>query len=64
MKSLAQLVTDNRMSNRDYGGLCNWAVFDNGDFVAQFLSGRGRQGVRLTVRIRARAGRGRHRSQP
>jgi hypothetical protein len=37
MKSLAQLATDNRMSNRDYGGLCNYAVFHNGDFVAQFL---------------------------
>ena len=37
MKSLSQIKHDNRMTNRDFGSMCEWAVFCNGDFVAQFV---------------------------
>lgn len=37
MKSLSQIHHDNRMTNRDFGSMCNWAVFHEGDFIAQFV---------------------------
>lgn len=37
MKSLPELKHDNRLTSRDFGGLCNWFVFRNGDFLAAFV---------------------------
>ena len=37
MKSLGQIKADNRMTSRDYGGMCNWFVFHEGDFLACFV---------------------------
>ena len=37
MKSLAQIKADNVMTSRDYGGMCEWFVFANGDFLGCFV---------------------------
>lgn len=38
MKSLPEIQHDNhRMTNRDFGSLCNWFVFLDGDFVGAFV---------------------------
>ncbi len=37
MKSLAQINHDNRMTSRDFGSMCNWFVFQDGDLVACFV---------------------------
>jgi hypothetical protein len=37
MKSLAQITHDNRLTGRDLGGMCEWFVFNHGDFRGAFI---------------------------
>lgn len=37
MKSLDNIIHDNRMSNRDFGGMCSWFVFNHGDLLGCFV---------------------------
>ena len=37
MKSLNQITNDNRPTSRDYGAMCDWFVFDRGDFIGNYI---------------------------
>ena len=37
MKSLEAINQDNRMTSRDFGGMCEWFVFCAGDLLACFV---------------------------
>jgi hypothetical protein len=37
MKSLPDINRDNRLTNRDCGGMCTWWVFNHGDLLGGFV---------------------------
>lgn len=40
MKSLQQIERDNVMTPRDWGSVCEWFVFNHGDFLGCFVKER------------------------
>ena len=37
MKGLDQIHNDNRITSRDFGGMCQWFIFREGDLLACFV---------------------------
>ncbi len=37
MKSIPEIQHDNRMTSRDFGGMCEWFVFNAGDLLGCFV---------------------------